>query len=140
MRIDQASAAALAAMAQRQRAKDTDRPAFEVDLGRKAGETRSSVGPGAPAGLDTLLALQMVPAAGDPLERRRRGVKRGRTILSALDDLKVAILEGRVPIDRLAHLAASVGERERDSGDEKLEALLDEIELRARVELAKLGR
>lgn len=140
MRIDQASAAALAAMAQRQRAKDTDRPAFEVDLGRKAGDSRSASGPGAPAGLDALLALQMVPAAGDPLERRRRGVKRGRMILSALDDLKVAILEGRVPIDRLAQLAASVGERERDTGDDRLEALLDEIELRARVELAKLGR
>jgi hypothetical protein len=87
-------------------------------------------------GIGALLALQVV---GDPLLSRRRAVQGGRDLLDSLDDIKVALLEGRVPLERLEWLATMVGERAR-SGDERLDALLDDIELRARVELAKLGR
>jgi hypothetical protein len=90
----------------------------------------------APEGIGALLALQVV---GDPLTSRKRAVQNGRDILDDLDRLKVAVLEGRVPMERFERLAAILAER-LSSGDERLDQLLAEIELRARVELAKLGR
>ncbi len=139
MRIDPAQSAALSALAARQPRKGVDKPAFEVDLGHAAKDTRASAGSAGVSGLDTLLGLQMVAQVDERQARRKRGVKRGQIILGALDDLKIALLDGRMPLERLARVAASVSERERDSDDPRLEAILDEIELRARVELAKLG-
>jgi hypothetical protein len=87
-------------------------------------------------GIGALLALQVV---GDPLSSRKRAVQNGRDVLDVLDRIKVALLEGRVPLERLERLGAIVAER-ASSGDERLDQLLAEIDLRARVELAKLGR
>jgi hypothetical protein len=98
-------------------------------------EARAPSHAAATAGLDALIALQMVEG---PLDRKKRGLKRGRAMLDALDELKIALLTGRLPLAQLRRLVAAVDGRERDSEDERLEAILDEIELRARVELAKL--
>jgi hypothetical protein len=91
---------------------------------------------GATAGLDAILALQAVEG---PLEGRKRSVRRGRTLLDLLDGIKADLLAGGVSGDRLDALVASLAEfRERSLPD--LDAVLDDIELRVRVELAKLGR
>lgn len=87
-------------------------------------------------GIGALLALQVV---GDPLWSKKRAVQNGHDILDSLDRIKVALLEGQIPLERLERLAAFVAER-ATSGDERLDQLLAEIDLRARVELAKLGR
>lgn len=110
-------------------------PAFELGGTVKPQEARAASAAQSVAGLDALLALQMVD---DPLAGRRRGVRRGRAMLDALDELKLSLLAGRLPARDLARLLAAVEGRERDSEDPRLESLLDEIELRARVELAKL--
>jgi hypothetical protein len=91
------------------------------------------------AGMEGVAALLVLQAVGDPLSSRRRAVQDGRDILDGLDRIKVALLEGRIPVERLEQLAAMVAARS-SSGDERLDQLLAEIELRARVELAKLGR
>lgn len=88
-------------------------------------------------GIDALLALQGVE---DPLTGRKKAVRRGFEILDILDQLKLDLLAGRVAPDRLARLLAVVERQQDGSGDERLDGLLAEIELRARVELAKLGR
>jgi len=87
-------------------------------------------------GVGALLALQ---AVGDMPAERRRAVQNGRDLLDDLDRLKVALLEGRVPAERIERLAAAVGER-RTTGDPRLDQVMAEIDLRARVELAKLGK
>ena len=73
----------------------------------------------------------------------RHAIARAETILDILDDLKIALLEGRVPRERLAQLLRLV-ERRRESHsafiDPRLAHVLDKIELRARVELAKYER
>jgi hypothetical protein len=98
----------------------------------------SSASSSAPlATLDALLAVQ---GEGDPAERRRRSVKRGHDLLDALDQLKAAILSGRVGGAQLQHVAAQLSAQRSASGDPKLDDLIAHIELRARVELAKLGR
>lgn len=97
----------------------------------------STTGSAAPVGsLDALLALQEEAGEGD---RRRRAARRGHDILDALDRLKAALLNGRVPISDLKALAQRLAERRDATGDPRLDEVIAHIELRAQVELAKLG-
>jgi hypothetical protein len=86
-------------------------------------------------GMDALLALQDV---GGPLERKRRAVSRAGRILDVLDDLKLALLDGSISGTDLERLTRAVRDARDATEDPKLEAVLDEIELRAAVEMAKL--
>lgn len=86
------------------------------------------------ASLDALLALQAVE---DPTERRKRAVRRGRTTLDVLDEIKVAVLGGTLDPSALGRLKAALGGLQERSGDERLDGILAQIELRAEVELAK---
>jgi len=85
--------------------------------------------------LEALIALQEV---GGPLERRRRSVGRAGKILDALDALKLDLLEGRLSKHAVEALARAVREQRALTDEPRLEGLLDEIETRAAVELAKL--
>ena len=87
-------------------------------------------------GIDALIALQGIE---DPLERRRRAVKHGRRALDALDELKLALLSGTLETSALLHLKTVATDLKEGSGDEKLDQVLGEIELRVAVELAKAG-
>jgi hypothetical protein len=87
--------------------------------------------------LDALLAVQ---GEGDPAERRRRSLKRGHDLLDALDQLKAALLSGRIGSAQLQRLTHQLAAQRDSSGDAKLDEVLAHIELRAQVELAKLGR
>lgn len=87
----------------------------------------------------SLLALQGLVVEDDPREKRRKAVKRGLDVLDVLEGVKLDLLGGGVPADRLERLVHLLGQR-RPSGDDGLDALVDDVELRARVELAKFGR
>jgi Class II flagellar assembly regulator len=87
-------------------------------------------------GIDALIALQGIE---DPVERRRRAVKHGRRALDALDALKLALLSGTLESGALLRLKAVAADLQDGSGDEKLDQVLAEIELRVAVELAKAG-
>jgi hypothetical protein len=86
-------------------------------------------------GIDALIALQGLE---DPTERRKRGVKRGRLALDALDELKVGLLGGALTQATLGRLKAAAGALKEGSGDEGLDGVLSEIELRVEVEIAKM--
>jgi hypothetical protein len=88
------------------------------------------------AGIDALLALQGVD---DPAERRRRSVGRGRAALDVLEDLKLAVLEGKLDSETVGRLKLAATGLKDSSGDRNLDAVLAEIELRVEVELAKFG-
>jgi hypothetical protein len=87
-------------------------------------------------GIDALIALQGIE---DPVERRRRAVKHGRRALDALDELKLGLLSGALEPAALLRLKAAAADLKDGSGDEKLDQVLSEIELRVAVELAKAG-
>jgi hypothetical protein len=95
--------------------------------------------PAAVASVDALLAAQGV---GGNLEDdvRKRLIRRGEDILDRLEELRHALLTGTVPKERLIQLAQMVRARRDTVADPRLATLLDEIELRAEVELAKLSR
>lgn len=90
----------------------------------------------ASSGIDALLALQAVE---DPLFAKRKALRRGSNLLDTLEAIKADLLAGRVSEGRLNALMAIVSSA-RERGLAGLDALLDDIELRARVELAKFGR
>ncbi|MCS6759099.1 MAG: flagellar assembly protein FliX [Candidatus Devosia euplotis] len=87
-------------------------------------------------GIDAILALQ---AVGGPLEGRKKALRRGRSLLDALDEIKADLLIGQVSADRLDALSLMLSEL-RERSELALDAVLDDIDLRVRVELAKLVR
>lgn len=87
--------------------------------------------------LDTLLAVQAYEDSG---ERKRRQAKRGHDLLDGLDTLKAALLAGRVDVRQLEQLKMTLSARRETTDDPRLDDVLAHIELRAAVELAKLGR
>ena len=95
-------------------------------------------GPATLAGVSTVLALQGAP---DSTERRarQRAVERGDAMLDDLEEIRLGLLLGAIPRARLEQLAQLVRVRREQIEDPKLMAILDEIELRAAVELAKLA-
>ena len=86
-------------------------------------------------GVDALLALQDV---GGPLERKRRAVRRASRILDVLDEVKLALLDGDLSLSQLERLRRAIRDERGLTDDPKLEEVLDDIELRAAVEIAKL--
>jgi hypothetical protein len=100
-----------------------------------AGGVAQAAGVAGVGSLDALLALQ---AVGDPLERRRRAVKRADRILDVLGEMKVALLDGALSPATLERLARAVREQREATDDPGLEGILNEIETRAAVEMAKL--
>lgn len=104
-----------------------------------AGSTTRAASPlmvSVPAGIDALLALQ---AVGNATEGRRRAVKRGRTLLDTLEVMRADLLSGRVDPAALDRLIGVLAEG-REVASPQIDAVLDDIELRVRVELAKHGR
>src|SRR6204780_806084 len=87
-------------------------------------------------GIDALIALQGIE---DPLERRRRAVKHGTRALDALDELKLGLLSGALDQATLLRLKSIATDFKDGSGDERLDSVLAEIDLRVAVELAKAG-
>lgn len=122
--------------AARSRGPSGSTPAFEIDAGRPAARAAGAAAATPAQDIGSLLALQ---AVADPALGRRRQLRRGKTLLDTLDDLKTDLLLGEVSESKLDLLMALIGEA-RERGDPGLDALLDDIELRARVELAKHGR
>jgi hypothetical protein len=84
-----------------------------------------------------LLAVQ---EQGDQQERRRKQARRGHDLLDGLDRLKAALLAGRVLPSELERLRATLTQQREATDDPRLDEVLAHIELRAAVELAKLGR
>ncbi len=87
-------------------------------------------------GIEALIALQGVE---DPVERRRRAVKHGRRALDALDELKLGLLAGTLDQGTMLRLQSAAADLKDGSGDERLDQVLAEIDLRVAVELAKGG-
>lgn len=85
-------------------------------------------------------ALLMVQAAEDPTERaaRRRMQQRADNVLDELEKLRTAVLTGGLTVGHLIDIADVVSAHRERVMDPHLTAILDEIDLRAQVELAKL--
>ena len=109
---------------------------FFVDEGVAQARGASAEPVVASTGIDALLALQAVE---DPLFAKKKAIRRGNALLDNLEQIKADLLLGQVSEGRLNQLMALIGQARAQSLP-GLDHVLDDIELRARVELAKFGR
>lgn len=91
---------------------------------------------GALGAVSQILGLQEID---DALARARRGRVRAQDILDRLEEIRIALLTGSLTEVRLLQLVRMVSVRRPNIDDPKLAEILDEIDLRAKVELAKFG-
>ncbi len=103
--------------------------------GQKSAATAQASAAFGALGVDAILALQ---GEEDVLTgRRRRQVKRSADILDVLDDLKLSVLSGDIDDAALIRLQGLIALQREEIEDDRLKGVLNEIETRACVELAK---
>lgn len=88
------------------------------------------------AAVGGLFALQETP---DATQGRSKGVNRAEDLLEQLEDIRRGLLVGAIPVSGLKSLAYTIRQQRAQTDDPRLNSILGEIELRAEVELAKLG-
>jgi hypothetical protein len=111
--------------------------AFRVD---EQEEARASAPAGPAAGIASIDALLVLQGEEDPAQRRKRAARHGKSLLDALDGIKAALLAGRISGSELLRLRTLLRQQPGATDDPRLDEVLAHIELRAEVELAKLGR
>jgi hypothetical protein len=89
------------------------------------------------ASVDALLTLQ---GELDGSARRRRMMGRASEMLDILEGIRLGLLAGSIPRAQLGELVQAVETRREHVDDPNLSSVLDEVELRARVEIAKLQK
>ena len=87
--------------------------------------------------VDALLALQGVD---DATERASRGrmCQRCDDIIDELDKVRISMLSGEITVGDMINIADVVASHREKISDPKLTELMDEVDLRAQVELAKM--
>ena len=92
------------------------------------------------SGADAILTAQNVGNLVDDAPRRKRLTEFADDILDRLDELRSGILLGEFPKDQLAELAQRLRQKRLQSADPELNEIIQAIELRAEVEVAKYSR
>lgn len=108
---------------------------FTVSESTEQPRAQTVAAPGTIASVESILTLQ---GMDDSTGGRSKGVQYGEQLLDMLDEVRDGLLAGGIPRGTLNRLATAVSRRQEGFADPKLQSVLDEIELRARVELAKL--
>lgn len=104
----------------------------------QAGESTGSatVSPAAPVSrLDSLLTLQEVE---EPNDQEKRAVEWGNEVLDKLEEIRLGLLLGELSRENLMSLREKIKQSRDNMLDPGLSDILNDIELRAEVELAKL--
>jgi Class II flagellar assembly regulator len=117
------------------RSTGTSDSAFKISDAPETPRAAPAAAPGPLTALDSILALQNVD---DSTSGPSKGVSHGEQLLDLLDNVRDGLLSGSIPRATLNRLATAVSRRQESFVDPKLQGVLDEIELRAKVELAKL--
>lgn len=120
----------------------TSRPAraaggFSVPGMAAAASAAPTASAAAASGVTDVSALMALQGVEDATERRRRAIRRGGGLLDRLDELKLALLQGESGAGALERLSRTLRDERPIDADPSLNALLDQIDLRAAVELAK---
>lgn len=135
MRVSQAQRARSGSGSRSTRGAGKTGREFKLPAADTAKQRAEIAAPASVSSMDVIVALQSV--AG-PDEERRRAVESGVQILDLLDQLKVGLLSGEVRSGDLQTLKRVVEQQQKIDNHPELSDVLTQIDLRARVELAKL--
>lgn len=121
------------------RAKDkktADKAAFNKALSTDSIQSSSAMSGTAPlTSVNSLLALQELPTA---TEGQSKGLKRVESLLDHLEAIRHGLLLGQISKKRLNDIVKALASQREKNLDPELVQLINDIELRAKVELAKL--
>lgn len=112
--------------------------AFSAFMDEGGAETATQTRGAAPmGGIGNLLAVQ---GADDPTEgkKRKKMMERADKVLTALDGVHRGLVNGDLSTVQMDEVGRAVRENREKINDPRLLAILDEVDLRAQVELAKL--
>lgn len=109
---------------------------FRPDEGAQPQRAQQRGAPTASSGIDALLALQSVD---DATTGRRKAVKRANQLIDALEDIRSDLLLGRIGEGHL-NRAVALLRQAKSHTEPGLDEIVADIELRVRVELAKMGK
>lgn len=109
---------------------------LEEELGRLSAGGTAGVSSSSGA-ISPLLSVQEVPDAD---KERKRAIEKGHSVLDELEQLCLELLLGAVSLERLERLEGLIQRHRANLDDPRILEILNEIEVRASVELAKLGR
>lgn len=101
-------------------------------------EAPAAAGVNAASPLNALSGVLAMQEVDDATARASRGKLRAQEMLDKLEEIRHGLLAGVLPGAKLVELARVVQTRRVQVDDPRLAEILDEIDLRAQVELAKL--
>ena len=105
-----------------------------------ADATAPSGGVSAASSVNAVSGVFAAQEVDDAADRESRGKKRALDMLDKLDDIRHGLLSGELSADKLMDLSRLLQSRKEMVDDPALAEVLDEIDLRAQVELAKFQR
>lgn len=100
-----------------------------------ASSTSATTSVASTSSLSNLLSLQEI---NDDGQSKRKALQQGNDMLDSLDKLRHSILTGSVPIHVLRNINSQLSAKKQYITDQSLLDIMDDIELRASVELAKI--
>jgi len=103
----------------------------------ESGDSSASQGISGTSAVSGVLGVQEID---DALAQASRGKLRAFDILDRLEDLRIELLTGAISREKLVQLTRIVSAHRGQVTDPRLAEVLDEIDLRAQVELAKYDR
>lgn len=113
--------------------------AFGAYMASAPKETTKAKATNSIAAVDALLAVQSVDDPAGRAAKKRMRV-RADNLLKELDKVKGALLTGTLTIGHCIDIADVVAEHREKIDDPGLTGILDEIDLRAQVEIAKMKK
>ncbi|MBR1605457.1 MAG: flagellar assembly protein FliX [Alphaproteobacteria bacterium] len=102
-------------------------------------ESEGILGTSSMTAADAIFAAQSV---GEEEERalRKKQIERGKSLIEQLEEIRDGLLRGYISKERLMNISQFVREHKLEAQDSRLNDIIDEIELRVEVELAKLTK
>lgn len=113
-----------------------DKAAFDKALSTEETEASNAMSGTAPlTSVNSLLSLQELPTS---TEGKSKGVERAEGLIEHLEAIRHGLLLGHIPKDRLSRIINALATEREKNLDPMLVQIINDIELRAKVELAKL--
>ena len=110
---------------------------FSIPSDASQVSTSSNVSSSAPiASVDAIVALQSVE---DSVSGNKKAVTLGHDLIERLEEIRHGLLIGSIPVERLKQLSTTLSQMDVKAEDPRLAEIIGDIEVRAAVELAKLG-
>ncbi len=106
----------------------------EVDSAQQSPPSDATATTSPIATLDGLLSIQEV---NEDVLRRRQQIDKAHHLLDTLESLRTALLAGMIPAHLLRDIEQRMADMKREPIASELIEIIDDIELRAAVELAK---